>query len=223
MCGRFTLRSSPQVLKDEFDLFTWPELAPRFNIAPTQQVPIVRMAVNGQDHEATLMRWGLIPSWADDIKIGYWLINARADGVATKPSFRTAYKQRRCLVPTDGFYEWMKIGQAKQPYHIHLPTNRPFALAGLWEHWHHEAEDIDSFTIITTDANDQVRSLHDRMPVILEKRNYGVWLDPAVAKSPHLQELLKPFVAELVLDPVSTWVNAPAHDDERCLEQMRPA
>ncbi|MCS7040325.1 MAG: SOS response-associated peptidase, partial [Anaerolineae bacterium] len=180
MCGRFTLTASGDELASLFDLEQAPNLEPRYNIAPTQPVAVVRLDREGRRREFTLMRWGLIPSWAKDIHIGNRLINARAETLTEKPAFRTAFRRRRCLIPANGFYEWQKpTAGRKQPYFIGLPDRRPFAFAGLWEHW--EGADgsvLDSCAIITTAANERVRVLHDRMPVILERTDFGDWLDP---------------------------------------------
>jgi putative SOS response-associated peptidase YedK len=220
MCGRFTIRAAPQVLKQEFDLFDWPSLQPQYNIAPTQQVPIIRLHPGGSQREVSLLRWGLVPSWAPDLKTGARMFNARAETVAAKPAFRSAFKARRCLVPTDGFYEWKKGAKPKdpkQPFLIHLQSDKPFAMAGLWECWQPGEVDketrgqgdkethssaIETFTIITTEANQQVRELHDRMPVILAKKDYETWLNLG-ARAPRLLELLKPSSEEsLVLTPM---------------------
>jgi putative SOS response-associated peptidase YedK len=208
MCGRFTLSANAQRLKDFFPLYEIPEIQPRFNIAPTQQVLTVRQEENAKP-QAAFLRWGLIPSWATDKKIGASLINARADTVATKPSFRSAFKRRRCLILADGFYEWRKGDKPKQPFHIRLSDGQAFAFAGLWEHWKGEEPAIDSCTIITTDANDVVRPLHDRMPVILDPRDYARWLDPACADPGVLQEMLRPYAPEqMTAVPVSPYVNS---------------
>src|SRR5262245_29450802 len=177
MCGRFKLSANRQRLKDTFPLWEIPEIEPRFNIAPTQSVLAVRQQENAKPQGAFL-RWGLIPSWAKDNKLSASLINARADSVATKPSFRTAFKRRRCLILADGFYEWRKGNAPKQPFHIHRRDGEPFAFAGLWEIWGGEQPALESCTIITTDANEVIRPLHDRMPVILDQRDYARWLDP---------------------------------------------
>ncbi|MFO0898004.1 MAG: SOS response-associated peptidase [Pirellulales bacterium] len=163
MCGRFTLRQVPHEWVKQLAL---PIFSPRYNIAPTQQVLAIRQREGIR--EAVELRWGLIPSWADDPKIGNRLINARAETVATKPAFRQAYKRRRCLILADGFYEWQKQGKTKQPYFIHRPDDQPFAFAGLWEWWKGNVLEIASCTIITTEANELMRPLHDRMPVILQ-------------------------------------------------------
>jgi putative SOS response-associated peptidase YedK len=171
MCGRFTLRTTPHLVAEQFDLAGVPDFSPRFNIAPTQQV----LAVGLQDgtRHGSFLRWGLISPWAKDTKIGNSLINARADGLADKPSFRSAFKRGRCLVIADGFYEWRKDGKAKQPFFIRMKDNRPFAFAGLSEHWSKGEKPIDSATIITTDPNQVMAPIHDRMPVILPKAAYG--------------------------------------------------
>ena len=166
MCGRYVIKNT-QRFKVKFHLDELPLFEPRYNVAPTQSVPAVR--AEDIKRELVMMHWGLIPSWAKDAKIGYRLINARADGVATKPSFRSAFKRRRCLILTDGFYEWKKLDEGKQPYFIHMKDDEPFAFAGLWESWHNpdDGEEVISSSIITTDANKLMEPIHNRMPVIL--------------------------------------------------------
>jgi putative SOS response-associated peptidase YedK len=167
------------------------------------------------------LRWGLVPSWAKDPKIGNSLINARADTVATKPSFRSAFKRRRCLIAADGFYEWKKVGKAKQPYYITRLDGQPFAFAGLYEHWRHNDQRIDSCAIITTDANETIQPLHDRMPVILSPRDFSTWLNPDEADAAKLQDLLKPLpVDTLTLFPVSLQVNRPSYQGADCIESI---
>jgi putative SOS response-associated peptidase YedK len=167
-----------------------------------------------------MVRWGLIPFWAKDVKIGNRLINARAESVSVKPAFRAAWKQRRCLVPADAFYEWRRLEKRKQPYMVMLRDRGPFAFAGLWERWEApDGERIESCTIITTDANELVRQIHDRMPVILDPVDYALWLDPS-AKPERLQPLLRPAVASaLVAVPVSPRVNSPKNDDPSVIQQ----
>src|SRR5262245_56836930 len=161
MCGRSTLKTSRQVLAEWFQLSRFPELKPRYNVAPTRDVPVVRAAAGGR--EVALLRWGLVPSWADDPGIGNRLINARAEGVDTKPSFRSAFKQRRCLVIADGFFEWQPRKGKKQPWLFQLEGGEPFAFAGLWERWQHgDAEPLETCTLITTEANDLVKPVHNR-------------------------------------------------------------
>src|SRR5262249_19686163 len=160
---------------------------------------------DGKDRELAMLKWGLIPSWAKDAAIGYRMINARADTVAQKPSYRSAFRRRRCLLVADGFYEWQKTNDKKQPFFIGMKDESPFAFAGLWEHWENpEGEPIESCTIITTEANDLVKEIHDRMPVILPPKNYPVWLDPEVQDPEKLQKLLAQYPAkEMRAYPVS--------------------
>jgi len=220
MCGRFTLRTSPAVLAEIFEVLRMPDFEPRYNIAPTQQVVAVRQNPALKHREAALLRWGLVPSWADDPSIGNRLINARADTVATKPSFRSAFKSRRCLVLADGFYEWQKIGSRKQPYLITLRNGAPFAFAGLWESWKKAEPPLESCTLITTDANAVLEPIHDRMPVILPEEHYDAWLNPATPAA-ELQELLKPYPAsEMQSQPVSTLVNNPRNDSPECVRPL---
>ncbi len=213
MCGRFSLIVDASVLADVFDMDPPRDLKPRFNIAPTQTVPVARAAEPGP-REWTEARWGLIPPWAKDAKIGARMINARGETAATKPSFRSALKNRRCLVPADGFYEWVQFGGAKVPHYIHFTDGRPFAFAGLWERW----RELDTFTIITTGPNELVAPLHDRMPVILAPNNFSEWIQPVELRPGRLDVLLSPCPAEeMEAYPVSTHVNKPANDDPECV------
>jgi putative SOS response-associated peptidase YedK len=224
MCGRFTLRTPASDLVEIFHLLRMPELAPRYNIAPTQPVAAVRQI--GQNRELSLFQWSLIPSWAKDPRMGAQMINARAESIATKPSFRSAFKRRRCLIPADGFYEWQQTGaKAKQPFYIRLAKDRPFAFAGLWERWEGaDSTAVESCTIITTDANELLRPLHDRMPVILPEQEYDRWLDPPLDDPVKLQALLKPDPAEeMTAYPVSTFVNSPRNESPRCIEAVDPS
>lgn len=228
MCGRFTLTASPRLLEEAFGLFEGlpTDLTPRYNIAPTQSI----LALRQTEPEAKLtycqLRWGLVPSWADDVSIGNRLLNARSDGIAAKPSFRAAFKRRRCLILADGFYEWHAVAGAKaktpkQPYHIHRPELRPFAFAGLWEHWSKGEQPLETCTIITTAANGLMQPLHDRMPVILDSRDFERWLNPAPQDPAVLQELLRPCPDEwLVADKVSTVVNNARHEGPECWERV---
>jgi putative SOS response-associated peptidase YedK len=220
MCGRYTLAESPRKLAKRFDVPQTPDLpfdGERYNIAPTQQLPIIRSIDNKRD--MILARWGLIPSWAKDIKVGNRLINARADTVASKPSFRAAFKARRCLVPADGFYEWHKTEDGKQPYYIRLKEREPFAFAGLWERWRPEEGDlVESYTVITTDANELMTTIHNRMPVILAPEDYAIWLK-SDASSDVLLHLLKPFPTDpMEAYPVSTLVNNPRNQGSKLIE-----
>ncbi len=178
----------------------------------------LRQAQTTDQRELTFMLWGLIPSWAKDSKIGSSLINARSETVAEKPSFRAAFKRRRCLVLADGFYEWQAINGKKQPMFIHMTEQRPFALAGLWESWHSpDGGVLDTCTILTTTPNELMAPIHNRMPVILEPEDYNTWLNPG--DQPNIaMHLLRPFSSEkMAAYPVSTWVNSPAHDDAQCI------
>lgn len=217
MCGRFTLRSKTSDVAKAFNLLDVPELPLRYNIAPTQAVPIVRLGDNGS-RKLSLAHWGLIPSWADDPAIGNRMINARADTVATKPSFRTAFKKRRCLLVADGFYEWQKTNGKKQPYYIRLKDGAPFGFAGLWERWERDSNAIESCAIITTDANELMEPIHNRMPVIIPPSAYDLWLDQAVQEPERLQALLCPCPAgDLTADAVSTVVNNPRNEQAKCI------
>lgn len=214
MCGRFTLTVDADTIHDTFPWLDVPaNLTPRYNIAPTQPVAVVPN--NGKNHLDAFV-WGLIPTWAKDPSIGNKLINARGETLAEKPSFRSAYKRRRCLILADGFYEWVKQpGQkAKTPHYIQLESKEPFAFAGLWEIWHApDGTEVYSTTIITTEPNDLIARLHNRMPVILPPAAYEQWLDPAEQPADKLQPLIRPYPAsEMMHYPVSTLVNSPFND-----------
>jgi putative SOS response-associated peptidase YedK len=221
MCGRFALIVDASVLADVFDVDPPRELAPRFNIAPTQTIAIVR-AGEEAPRECSMVRWGLVPSWAKDAKMGARMINARGETVAEKPSFRSAVKTRRCLIPADGFYEWVRTDSGKQPHFIRFADARPFAFAGLWERWHKgEGGPLDTCTIITTTPNELISDLHDRMPVILPQSLYDVWLNPAPMTPERLQEVLVPHPAEgMEAYPVSTYVNKPVNEGPNCIARI---
>jgi len=219
VCGRFTLTVDPADLQDAFPEFTFPgQFAARFNIAPTQPVLVIP---NDSAGRADFFVWGLIPSWAKDPSIGAHMINARAETLAEKPSFRSAYRYRRCLILADGFYEWQaQVGsKVKIPHYIRLKSGRPFAFAGLWGDWHApDGSQIKSATIITTQPNELIARLHNRMPVILPPDTYARWLDPAPRQPANLQGLLAPYPAEAMsAHPVSTLVNSPANDLPECI------
>jgi putative SOS response-associated peptidase YedK len=236
MCGRFTLATPASEWAALFRLDEIPDVEPRFNIAPTQDVMVVRapsglrerpglhLAPSGSPvpREAATMRWGLIPRWAREIGSGQPLINARSETVAEKPSFRDSYRERRCLVVADGFYEWQAAGRHKQPYWIGIAGGQPFGFAGLWDRW--KAEDghtVDSCTILTTDANESLRPLHDRMPVIVAPEQFDMWMDPDTIPW-ELEPLLIPYPADdMEFYPVTTRVNYVANDDALCMEPMR--
>jgi putative SOS response-associated peptidase YedK len=219
VCGRFTLTSTPELLARRFGLEEPPtRLVPRFNIAPSQDVATIRAGEDGT-RVLELRRWGLVPGWARDPKIGNRMINARCETVSEKPAFREAYRHRRCLVPADGFYEWAAGKSPRQPYHIGLAEGGPFAIAALWECWSPDGADrIDSCTLLTTRANARLRGLHDRMPVILDPADHGLWLDPGVRGGESLRALLRPLADErIAFRPVSRHVNDPRHDDPDCV------
>jgi len=208
-------------MREEFAVAEVPPLSPRYNIAPTQPVVAVRQAASKEARELVLLRWGLIPSWADDPSIGNRLLNARAETVADKPSFRSALRSRRCLILADGFFEWQSRKGPKQPYYFRLRDERPFAFAGLWEQWSRGETPIESCTIITTQANELVRPVHERMPVILPPKVYAVWIDPEEQRTERLQSLLGPYRAdEMVAYPVSMRVNSSRYDDAECIEAV---
>jgi len=219
MCGRFTLQTPPGDLVRIFDAGDAPELTARYNIAPTQTIPIVRTPGSDRRREIALVHWGLIPSWAKDPAIGNRLINARSETAGDKPSFRSAFKHRRCLVPADGFYEWQKSGKLKRPFHIRMKDPGPFAIAGLWESWRDPAgNSVESCTLLTTGPNELVGKIHDRMPVILDPKDYEFWLDSALKDGEKLTPLFVPYPADrMCASPVSTRVNNPKFDDPGCL------
>ena len=192
MCGRYNIITDAQALVDYFDVLNEIDFSPRYNIAPSQDVPVVRQQDAGR--ELALLHWGLIPFWAKDEKLKYSMINARADTVHEKPAYREAFKKRRCLIPASGFYEWRKEKGRKQPYNIRLKDTDIFAFAGLWEHWEGpEGEVIDSCSIIVTEANKLIEPIHDRMPVILSTKGYDTWLDPDNHNTNTLRDLLTPY------------------------------
>ena len=222
MCGRFTLKTDPETLTETFPGFTTPaadEMSPRYNIAPSQRVAVV---ANNGDKSVEFFQWGLIPSWAKDPKIGNRMINARSETLAEKPSFRTAYKRRRCLILSDGFYEWRAEpgSKTKTPFYIRLKSGKPFAFAGLWEAWSPNIDDdpLLSCTIITTSPNALMETIHRRMPVILELDGYDQWLDPTDQSSRQLDGLLTQYPAEeMEAYPVSRLVNRPSNDSPDCI------
>ena len=222
MCGRFTQTASPEVVAQQFALVDPPLFTPRYNIAPSQPIAAIRIAPDTIRRELVMLRWGLIPSWAKDPKMGHQCINAKAETVAVKPSFRSAFKKRRCLVIATGFYEWQIQGRAKQPMWIGLRSHQPFTFAGLWEHWTPpEGEPLETCTIITTMPNDLMAPIHNRMPVILSPASYDQWLDPTFQQTESLKALLRPYPSEeLTAYPVSTLVNNPRHDVPQCLEPV---
>lgn len=229
MCGRYRLSTHPHALYEQFALeLVNPderEIPPRYNIAPTQPVLGVRERPDGK-RELVLLHWGLIPHWAKDPAMGQRMINARAETVAEKPSFRNAMKRRRCLVPADGFYEWQRQGKGpKQPYDIARADGAPFAFAGLWEHWQGpNGEEIESCAIVTTEANAQMRPLHHRMPVILAPEDYPAWLERRNERAQALLPLLAPRDwPEMRAVPVTPYVNNVRNEGPQCIAPAEPA
>jgi putative SOS response-associated peptidase YedK len=221
MCGRLTLRNPGEVVAEAFGLPVTPELWPRFNVAPGQAIAAVRQKPQNEARELAFLRWGLIPAWADDPSIGDHLANARSETVATKPSFRHAFQARRCLVVADGFYEWQRMNGRKQPYFVGLKNDRPFGLAGLWERWDKEGELVESCTILTTDANELMQPIHERMPVIIPPDQYDLWLDPRCQDMKTLAKLFRAYPSkDMVAYRVSTLVNDPKHDVPLCVKAI---
>jgi putative SOS response-associated peptidase YedK len=222
MCGRYAITSPLEALIKAFAVKgARPNLQPRYNAAPSQDLPVVRAGREGR--EITLMHWGLVPSWSKGPDSRYSMINARAETVASKPAYRGPFRRRRCLIPANGFYEWKKTADGKQPYFIALATGEAFAFAGLWDHWTGaQGDEITSFAIIVTAANDCVRPIHDRMPVILGPDDHEAWLGERGAPSrTKLAIMLRPYPAELMRAyPVSRDVNSPANDSPELLEQV---
>lgn len=222
MCGRYSLIRSVDEIGRLFGVQELPNLAPRYNIAPTQMAPVVRRRPRG-GRELAMLRWGLVPGWASGVKAASPLINARAETVAVKPAFRAAFKARRALVPCDGFYEWRTVDKAKQPYRIGVAEGGLFALAGLWEYRAAKQPGesaIESFALVVTDANERLRGVHDRMPVIVAPADYETWLsgDEGAAAN-----LLRPYPSEaMALVAVSARVNNVRNDDAACIEPVGP-
>ena len=219
MCGRFTI-TKPEAIKAEFNLREEIDYPPRYNIAPSQTIPIIKQDERGY-YRPALVRWGLIPFWAKDEKIAYKMINARAETLAEKPGFREAYRKRRCLIPADGFFEWQRIDGSKQPYYIRLKNKGLFTFAGLWEEWQGaDGNIIESATIITTTANRVIAKLHDRMPLIVDPTRRGTWLD-LVADPIHDLNFVKPCDPfKIVTYPVSRLVNNARLDAPGCIKKV---
>jgi putative SOS response-associated peptidase YedK len=219
MCGRYRLSRRKQILEEQFaavsDDADW---SPRYNIAPTQLVPVIRRNPKTANREFSLIRWGLVPSWAKDPSKGAAMINARSETAAIKPAFNDALKFRRCLIPADGFYEWRKIGTSKQPYCFEVNRGELFSFAGLWETWRDPSGNaVETCSILTTTANALAATVHNRMPVILDPQCYERWLDPGITDTSVVSEFLKPFDARFMsCFPISSRVNRPINDDAEC-------
>lgn len=222
MCGRFTLIDLPTRFLEYFGVELAAGFTGSYNIAPSQQVLTVRVAPDSGRREPTTMRWGLVPAWAKDVGVGNKLINARAETVADKPSFRAAFRRRRCLILADSFYEWVKEGKHKQPYRIMRVDGAPFAFAGLWEVWQAAGPPLTSCTIITTAANEMMRPYHHRMPVILPPARFDAWLDPTLDDRGVLEAMLEaPSGGELTAYPVGTQVNRPGSNSPDLVEPIQ--
>lgn len=219
MCGRYSLKSDPSKIAQEFNL---PEketekLKPRYNIAPSQPVAAL---IRDEKTKLDFLNWGLVPSWSKDPSIGSRMINARCETLAEKPSFRGLLKNRRCLILADGFYEWKATGKRKQPYYIRLKSRDPFCFAGLWSEWlSPDGSEIRSCAIITTQPNELMQEIHNRMPVILSRKAREAWLDPSIIRKEELLDLLKPYsTEEMEAFPVSTFVNLPSNNTLACCQ-----
>jgi putative SOS response-associated peptidase YedK len=225
MCGRVRLSSDVSEIKLVFSISPRrpaPNTAPSWNVAPTDSLPVVRYDTKAGERSLDLMRWGLVPFWAKDIKVGFANINAKAEGIETKPAFREAFQRRRCLVPVDNFYEWAKTATGKQPYAIALADRSLMALAGLWENWKSPAgEWVRSFAIVTTRPNELCAQLHNRMPVVLKPEAWSIWLGEEAAEASALNALLKPFPSdEMICWPVSTRVGNVKNNDPSLIEPI---
>lgn len=223
MCGRFTLHTTAAQIKVAFNLPDIParEFTPRYNIAPSQNIPIIRDTETGQ--EMVMARWGLIPAWSKESRTKYSTINARIESVAEKPAFRTPFKRRRCLIPADGFYEWKQVNGNKVPHHIRMRDGRVFAFAGLWDHWEGDGDSIESCTIIVMPSNEVMQPVHERMPTIIAPAHYDLWLDSRVIdKQEIMRYLTSAPSSQLTAYPVSPRVNSPGNNDERCIQPAGP-
>jgi len=219
MCGRYRLSRRKQVIEEYFETADWQDdWSPRYNIAPTQPVPVIRQHPKESIRQISMMRWGLIPNWAKTPSIATNTINAKSETAATKPAFRDPLKFRRCLIPADGFYDWKKAGTSKQPFCFEVHDGELFAFAGLWDGWKDSTGNwIRTCSIFTTTPNAVTSAVHDRTPVILEPDSYDLWLDPGMQNVAAASELLKPYDARLMrCYPISTRINHVANDDEEC-------
>lgn len=222
MCGRFLLVSKDDLLRRAFELDAEDEIRipPRYNIAPTQEALVIRIEAGAR--RPVGLRWGLVPAWAKDAGGGARMINARSETAAEKPSFRAAMRARRCLVPADGFYEWVRTPDGKVPMHIRLDGEGPFAFAGLYERWEKGESPVETFTILTTDANQALKDIHPRMPVILHPKDYDLWLDPAVRDPEAVASLMAPFPSGRVrATPANPKVGNVRNDGPELLEVPR--
>lgn len=225
MCGRFALYNNAEAIENHFRIQLPAIFSPHYNIAPSQQILTITVADGPGGRHPAYRRWGLIPGWAKDMKIGYKMINARAESIADKPAFRAAFRQRRCLIPASGFYEWGHMETNKQPYFVRLRDGDILAFAGLWESWTGagDGKTVESCTIITTDANRAVGEIHNRMPAIIAPEMYDQWLAPE-SEQDRLLRLLQPFSDhKMVVSPVGAAVNNPRNDSPACIDTIKDA
>lgn len=216
MCGRFNLTATPEQVIETFALHRLPRYEISYNIPPGQKILTI-VKLDDDSYKAVYLYWGLIPHWAKDRKISHHLINARAETIAEKPAFKSAYQQRRCVIPATGFYEWQKTDQGKQAYCISRKDQSLFAFAGIWEYWDHGEETIYSCSIITTAANQLINPIHQRMPVIIDNKNISLWLDKQASVETTQQLLAADAYQNMQLKQLSDWVNNPSHNDKNCL------
>lgn len=226
MCGRYRLSRRKQIIEEQFDTQPWDDdWSPRYNIAPTQQIPVIRQHPEDPIRQLSLMKWGLVPHWAKDASGAARTINARSETAAEKPAFRDPLKFRRCVIPADGFYEWKRTATSKQPYCFEVNDGELFAFAGLWDGWKDSNGNwVKTCSILTTTPNAVTSTVHDRMPVILDRECYELWLDPGMQNVAAVSELLKPYDARLMRSyPISTRINHVANDDEDCSHRVEIA
>jgi putative SOS response-associated peptidase YedK len=226
MCGRYRLSRRKQLLEQHFATDPWEDdWSPRYNIAPTQPVPVIRQNLKEPARRLSFVRWGLIPSWSKDASGAARMINARSETASTLPDFGESLRQRRCLVPADGFYEWQRTGKAKQPFCFEVNDGRLFAFAGLWDRWQDPSGGmLETCSILTTTPNDVTAAVHDRMPVIVDPEEYDLWLDPGMKDTRVVSDILRPYDArQMRRFPVSTRVNHAANDDEECSRRIELA
>lgn len=225
MCGRYRLSKRKQIVEDHFATSSEEDWDPRYNIAPTQPVPIIRQDPKEPARHLSLVRWGLIPSWAKDGSGAGKMINARSETADTKPAFRDALRLRRCLIPADGFYEWRRTRQAKQPFCFEVNDGELFAFAGIWDRWRdRRGNTLETCAIMTTTPNDVTAAIHDRMPVIVDPEAYDLWLDPGMRDTRVVSDLLRPYDAsQMCCYPVSRRINHPSNDDEECSRRVELA
>jgi len=219
MCGRFTLQTPEEQIRKAFNLQGSDQLGfnPCYNIAPSYDIPIIRDSDNGQ--ALALAKWGLVPHWSKEPKTKYSTINARIETVAEKPTYRTPFKSKRCLIPADGFYEWTVVNGHKIPHYIRMQKGGVFAFAGIWDRWEGEGETLDSCSIIVMPSNEVMKPIHERMPAIIAPAHYDLWLDSRITEKDEIMGYLNSAPSSsLKFYPISPWVNSPKHDDERCIQ-----